>query len=72
MMVNHYFPFKVDVPSSIKNSWIAWKTGWKKEGWMEWNMRIDCKTGNRNEIVLHGYTKISFSIYPIESCIDYS
>ena len=27
---------------------------------------------DRNEIVLHGNTKFHFSIYPTESCIDYS
>ena len=27
---------------------------------------------DRNEIVLHGDTKFHFSIYPTESCIDYS
>ena len=30
------------------------------------------KTGDRNGIVLHGDTKFHFSIYPTESCIDYS
>ena len=31
MMVNHYFPLKVDVPLSIENSWKIQKTG--KGGW---------------------------------------
>ena len=30
------------------------------------------ESADRNEIVLHGDTKFHFSIYPTESCIDYS
>ena len=44
MMVNCYFPLKVDIPLSIKNSWEhTYKPRVENGRWMEWNTRVDYK-----------------------------
>ena len=51
-----------------------WQVQWS-EFLSGFNLVIRFRPGqlsDRNEIVLHGDTKFHFSIYPIESCMDYS